>query len=106
VTSLRVIEVAFDSLHLADISYFSPPYSQAWNLIICLIDSYVVAYNMHTFAAMPQMPETKGLSPNNLAPISLSFISHLLLLTTDLWTRNHAVQYQREGFSALRQSQT
>lgn len=33
---------------------------EPWNIIIGVIDSYIVAYDLHTFSQLNQIPETKG----------------------------------------------
>lgn len=33
---------------------------EQWNIIIGIVDTYIVAYDLHTFSQLNQIPETKG----------------------------------------------
>jgi hypothetical protein len=36
---------------------------EQWNIIIGIVDTYIVAYDLHTFSQLNQIPETKGTLP-------------------------------------------
>lgn len=45
---------------------------EAWNIIIGIVDTYIIAYDLHTFSQLNQIPETKGTTHrrrmSNLSP--------------------------------------